>query len=141
MGQPSGGAAPGNGYSFSSQQFYSYKDDGKGAPEEYQAISQVAAGPNGVKETKKGYKDSKAQTQKMQYGRHIGDRATIQERSQVRGNREERTDYVGFDESNRSQFDTEWGQKAGGLYSPSIGTGLDQAPKRNREQGALPAPR
>ena len=37
-----------DGYSFSSQQVYSYRNDGSGEPQEYQAISSTAKGPGGV---------------------------------------------------------------------------------------------
>ena len=37
-----------DGYSFSSQQVYSYHNDGSGEPKEYQAISSTAKGPGGV---------------------------------------------------------------------------------------------
>jgi len=136
-----------NGYSFSSQQVYSYRNDGSGDPQEFQATSSTAKGPGGVKETKKAYKDSTTRTQKMQYGRHIQDRATIQERSQVRDQREEKTDYVGLTEEQAPEFDREWGSKAAGLYRPSF-TGTQPArnrgierPGRSNKQRALPQPK
>jgi len=140
-------AQSGNGYSYSSQQMYSYRNDGTGEPKEFQAISSTAKGPGGIKETKKGYKDSMTKTQKMQYGRHIGDRSTLQERSQVRDQREEKTDYIGFTEDQAPQFDQEWGTKAAGLYKPSFsGTqparnrGIER-PGRSNKQKALPQPK
>lgn len=139
----------GDGYSFSSQQFYSCHKDGNGEPQEFQAISSSAQGPGGIKETKKGYKDTSKQTQKMQYGRHIGDRATIQERSQVRDKREEKTDYIGFEEERAPEFDSEWRSKAGSLYRPSFGAGPSSNNKeierprarRSNKQKALPQPK
>lgn len=131
-----------DGHSFSSHQVYSYKKEGDGPPQEYQAISTETRAPGGLKETKKGYKDSVSNSQKMQYGRHIKDRATIQERSQVRDKREEKTDYVGFGEDEANQFDSEWSDKAPNLYRPSVGRanrpkGLGKASKGSARR-ALP---
>ena len=42
-------AQSGDGYSFSSQQMYSYRNDGNGDPQEFQAISSTAKGPGGVR--------------------------------------------------------------------------------------------
>merc|ERR1719210_349404 len=143
-------ARTGDGYSFSSQQMYSYRNDGNGDPQEFQAISSTAKGPGGIKETKKGYKDSTSRTQKMQYGRHIGERSTVQERSQVRDQREEKTDYFGLTEAEAPDFDREWGTKASGLYRPSFNNtqparnrGIQGAerPKRSDKQRALPQPK
>eukprot|EP00116_Pleurobrachia_bachei_P009452 sb/3469714/ len=105
-----------DGNVYSHQQVYCYSKKGDEEPKEYQAVSSTATGPGGIKETKKGYKDSSTKTQRMQYGRHIRDRATIQERSQVRDAREEKTDHIGFEESQAGEFDAEWRKKAGGLY-------------------------
>jgi len=55
----------------------------------------------------------------MQHGRHIGDRAKVQERSVVRGHREEKTDYRGFAEEQAPAFEQDWGKRAAGLYRPS----------------------
>lgn len=124
-------ARDGNAHTFSSHQVYSYCNDGSGEPKEFQAISSTATAPGGVKETKKGYKDSTSKTQKMQYGRHLGERATIQERSQIRDEREEKTDYLGFTEEQAPDFDREWGSKASTLYRPTFGSG--SARNRDRE--------
>lgn len=140
-------AQSGDGYSFSSQQVYSYRNDGSGEPQEFQATASTAKGPGGIKETKKGYKDSTTKTQKMQYGRHIGDRATIQERSQVRDQREEKKDYIGLTEDQAPEFDREWGTKASGLYRPSFANaqparnrGIER-PGRSDKKKALPPPK
>ncbi|XP_063677498.1 myeloid leukemia factor 1-like [Bolinopsis microptera] len=122
-------AKDGNGYSFSSQQVYSYRNDGSGEPQKFQATSSTAKGPGGIKETKKGFKDSTKKTQKMQYGRHIADRAAIKERSQVRDQRQEKTDYFGLNEAQAPDFNREWGTKASGLYRPSF---ADTQPAKNR---------
>jgi len=142
-------ARSGNVHSFSSQQVYSYHNDGSGEPKEFQAISSTATAPGGIKETKKGYKDSVSKSQKMQYGRQIGDKSTIQERSQIGDQREEKTDYKGFTEEQAPDFDREWGSKAGSLYRPSNASmGTEPARNRNREierprnkQKALPPPK
>eukprot|EP00116_Pleurobrachia_bachei_P009580 sb/3469842/ len=86
----------------------------------------------------KGYKDSSTKTQRMQYGRHIGDRDTIQERSQIRDAREEKTDHIGFEESQAGEFDAEWRKKAGGLYRGGERAGRE-LPRGRGERANRPA--
>ena len=76
----------------------------------------------------------------MQYGRHIGERATIQELSQVRDQREEKTDYIGFEEGRAGEFDAEWRQKAGGLYRGGQQR-LGGERRGRRERPAIAAPK
>jgi len=121
-----------NRHSFSSQQVYSYRSDGTNPPQEYQATSSTARAPGGVREVKKGYKDSATRTQKMQYGRHIGDKGIVQERRQVNNKREERTDYQGFEQSQAQSFEEDWRTKA--PLWPSAGKQAVQGKRDSRRR-------
>jgi len=85
-----------------------------GRPHVYQASATTRSAPGGIKETRKTITDSRSGTKKMEVGRHLGQRAHLQERAEnlYTGQREEAEEYIGLGEEEAPHFDREWRQMA-----------------------------
>uniref|UniRef100_A0A1B6DVH5 Myeloid leukemia factor n=1 Tax=Clastoptera arizonana TaxID=38151 RepID=A0A1B6DVH5_9HEMI len=132
-------------HSFSSSTVMTMTNGPDGRPQVYQASQSVRSGPGGIKETKKAVADSRSGVKKMSIGHHIGHRAHIIEREQNlrSGDQEERQDFINLDEEEADQFNQEWERKSRPqAQHNAIGYSASgrYAPRRSRDQPALPAP-
>lgn len=73
-----------------------------GRPQVYQASKQTAAGPGGVRETRKALSDSRSGVKKLSVGRHMGEKGHVKEREEnmFTGQREENEEFLNMDEGN-----------------------------------------
>jgi len=133
-----GGGGGGNGaHSFSHSSVFSYTSDGQGPPKVFQASKEERQGPGGAKETKKAVKDSVSGMQRMAVGHHLGERGHVIERSHnVRsGEREEKQDFIGLQETDGPGFHREWTEAARG------GERRQQQQQQRRQVGDRSSPR
>ncbi|XP_018317442.1 myeloid leukemia factor isoform X2 [Mycetomoellerius zeteki] len=98
-----------NCHSFMSQSVMTMSSGPDGRPQVYQETMSTRMAPGGIKETKKTVSDSRTGTRKMAIGHHIGERAHILERERnVRGDEEERQEFINLDEEEADSFNREW---------------------------------
>lgn len=99
-----------NAECFTSIRTIAYTNDSNGTPKYYEATSECAEAPGGVRQTRKCVRDSATGVSKMEIGHHIYDRGHVIERSQNRKNEGviEKQDFLNMDEEDKDAFYKEW---------------------------------
>ncbi|GAB1600131.1 myeloid leukemia factor 1-like isoform X1 [Argonauta hians] len=121
-----------NGHGFSHSSFKTYTKVGNNPAKTYEATQTVTTAPGGVKQTYKSVRDSEKGYDKMAVGRHIKDRAFIEERCRnTSGLMESNNQYINMDESDAPNFSKEWQQHVMkvGLDKPRYKP-MNRTPKR-----------
>ncbi|XP_029633121.1 myeloid leukemia factor 1 isoform X2 [Octopus sinensis] len=109
-----------NGHHFSHSSFKTYSKIGNNAPKTYEATQSVTTAPGGLKQTYKFVRDSERGYDKMAVGRHIKERAFVEERSRnTTGLMERNNHYINMDEGDMTNFCKEWQQR-------TLKTGIDR---------------
>lgn len=132
-----------NSHMYTQQSFMSYSNVGGGQPRIYQASSSTTQAPGGIREIRKTVRDSETGVEKIAVGRHLGERAHIEQRQRNRrtGEQEENQEYINLDEEEAPQFDREWEERT---RQKRHDQGLEyrrRGERSERRQAALPAPR
>ena len=111
-------------HSFSSSKVISYSNAGNGQPTYYEASSETATRPGGIKQTRKSERDSVKGVDRMAVGRHIFDRGHIIERSRNRKTKqvESKEDFLNLEEDDKAIFHQEWEEK-----TRSFGSGCKES--------------